>query len=27
MDGRLGRGAAGGPGLIQKDNVLHVLPG
>lgn len=26
MDGRLGRGAAGGPGLIHKDNVLHVLP-
>jgi hypothetical protein len=26
MDGRLGRGAAGKPGLVQKDNVLHVLP-
>jgi hypothetical protein len=26
MDDRLGRGAAGGPGLVQQDNVLHVLP-
>jgi len=27
MDGLFGRDAAGDPGLIQKDNVLHVLPG
>jgi hypothetical protein len=26
MDDRLGRHAAGGPGLVQQDNVLHVLP-
>jgi hypothetical protein len=26
MDDRLGRGAAGGPGLVEQDNVFHVLP-
>src|SRR5271169_6991463 len=26
MDDRLGRGAAGGAGIVQQDNVLHVLP-